>query len=126
MKIAIPTENGMLCPHFGHCGLFTIIDVDPESKAIKEVKTVTPPQHDKGVLPAWLHNMGCTHVIAGGMGGRAVALFQQSGIQVVCGAQPQKPEALVESFLNDQLETGGNYCEDPSFKLHGRHDCGNH
>jgi predicted Fe-Mo cluster-binding NifX family protein len=126
MKFAIPTENGVLCPHFGHCQLFTIIDVDPDSRLIKEVNNLTPPPHDKGVLPAWLHELGCTHIIAGGMGGRAIALFQQNDIKVIMGAQALKPEKLVESYLNNQLETGDNYCDDPGFKLHGGGNCGNH
>lgn len=125
MKIAIPTENGVLCPHFGHCQLFTIIDVDPDSKIIGKISTATPPPHDIGVLPAWLNELGCTHIIAGGMGGRAVALFQQNGMQVVIGAQALKPEDLVKAYLSNQLKTGSNYCDDPGFKLHGRGDCGN-
>lgn len=126
MKIAIPTENGLLCPHFGHCQVFTIIDVNPETGRIEHIESLNPPPHERGVLPAWLNQLGCTHVIAGGMGGRAVALFQQNGIQVISGVKAQKPEELVNSLLNSQLETDGNYCDDPAFKLHGRHDCGNH
>ncbi len=126
MKIAIPTENGVLCPHFGHCQLFTIFEIEEDTKIIKSVESLTPPPHDMGVLPAWLHELGCSHVIAGGMGGRAVALFQQNGMQVVCGAQVQKPEALVKSFLENRLELGGNLCDDPGFKSHGHDDCGNH
>ena len=126
MKIAIPTADGVLCPHFGHCQLFTVVDVDPESKAIKEVNALTPPPHDMGVLPAWLHEIGCSHVIAGGMGGRAIALFQQYGIQVICGAQVEKPEVLVQAFLENKLQTGANFCDDPGFKNHGHGDCGNH
>jgi predicted Fe-Mo cluster-binding NifX family protein len=126
MKIAIPTESGLLCPHFGHCQLFTIIHVNPDTKNVEKVEDLTPPPHDKGVLPAWLHELGCTHIIAGGMGGRAIALFQQKGIQVVYGAPSGKPEDLVNTFLNDELVTGGNYCEEPGFKKHGRGDCGNH
>ena len=126
MKIAIPTENGMLCPHFGHCQLFTIIDVNPVTKIIEKVDVLTPPPHDIGVLPAWLKEIGCTHIIAGGMGGRAIALFQQNGIHVVYGAPTQKPEDLVTAYLNDELETSSNLCEEPSFKNHGHGDCGNH
>jgi predicted Fe-Mo cluster-binding NifX family protein len=126
MKIAIPTENGMLCPHFGHCQLFTIIDVNTETAKIEQVNTMNPPPHERGVIPAWLNQIGCTHIIAGGMGGRAIALFQQNGVKVVCGAPPQKPEELVEAFLNNELETGGNLCDDPGFKRHGQGDCGHH
>ena len=126
MKVAVPTENGLLCPHFGHCQLFTIINVNPESKQIENVETLNPPPHDKGVLPAWLTQLGCTHIIAGGMGGRAIALFEQKGVHVVCGAPALKPEDLVKAHLNDELDTSGNLCEDPSFKKHGHGDCGNH
>lgn len=126
MKVAIPTENGVLCPHFGHCQLFTIIDVDPASKKIERVETLNPPPHDIGVLPAWLKEIGCTHIIAGGMGGRAIDLFQQNGVQVVCGAPAQKPEDIIKAYLNDELDTGGNLCEEPGFKKHGHGDCGNH
>jgi predicted Fe-Mo cluster-binding NifX family protein len=126
MKIAVPTENGVLCPHFGHCNLFAILDIDPETKTIKAVNNMTPPPHDVGVLPAWLHQLGCTHIIAGGMGGRAIALFQQNGIQVICGARIEKPEVLVEYFLNNKLETGSNYCDEPGFKPDGHDNCGNH
>jgi ATP-binding protein involved in chromosome partitioning len=126
MKIAIPTENGVLCPHFGHCELFTIIDVDPQSKEIERTETLSPPPHERGVLPAWLNGLGCTHIIAGGMGGRAIALFQQNGVEVVYGAPSQKPEDLVLAFLNGQLETSSNLCDLPGFKNHGRGQCGNH
>ena len=126
MKVAVPTENGMLCPHFGHCQLFTIINVNPESKQIENVETLNPPPHDKGVLPAWLMQLGCTHIIAGGMGGRAIALFEQKGVQVMCGAPALKPEDLVKAYLNDELKASGNLCEDPSFKKHSHGDCGNH
>jgi len=126
MRVAIPTENGALCPHFGHCQLFTIIDVDPDSKKIIETKTMTPPPHDKGVLPAWLREMGCSHIIAGGMGGRAIGLFQQSNIQVICGVAPQKPEALVKAFMNGELRAGNNLCDDPGFKAQGQGHCGSH
>jgi len=126
MKIAIPTENGVLCAHFGHCQLFTIIDVDPESKKIKSVNELNPPPHDIGVLPAWLHELGCTHIIAGGMGGRAIALFQQNEVHVVCGAPSLKPESLVTAYLSNELETGNNYCDEPGFKAHGHTDCENH
>jgi predicted Fe-Mo cluster-binding NifX family protein len=28
MRIAIPMAGGTLCPHFGHCEQFAIVDVD--------------------------------------------------------------------------------------------------
>ena len=37
MKIAIPTADGKLCPHFGHCEAFTFAEID---EATKEIKTI--------------------------------------------------------------------------------------
>ncbi|MFH1373367.1 MAG: NifB/NifX family molybdenum-iron cluster-binding protein [bacterium] len=122
MKIAIPTVDGVLCPHFGHCQQFAILDVDPETKSINEVEMLTPPPHEPGVLPAWLNQMGCTVIIAGGMGGRAVGIFQQNGIEVIMGAPNGKPEEIVAAYLNSKLTTGANPCDDPAF--HGDKRCG--
>ena len=119
MKVAIPTENGAVCPHFGHCEVFTIVDVDPETGELSEVRTMNPPPHERGVIPAWLNQLGCTHIIAGGMGHRALALFQQSGVQVVSGTPAMKAEEAVKALLNGQLEGGANPCNDPGFRRHG-------
>ncbi len=111
MKIAIPTANGVLCPHFGHCQQFAIIDIDPETKSISSSEMVTPPPHEPGVLPRWLSEMGCNMIIAGGMGQRAVGMFQQNGVEVVVGAPVAKPEEIVTAYLSGTLQTGGNACD---------------
>ena len=111
MKIAIPTVNGELCLHFGHCQQFAVLDVDPETKSITASEMLTPPPHEPGVLPAWLSEMGCNMIIAGGMGGRAIQLFQQNGIDVVIGASAEKPEDIVMAHLNGELQSGQNLCD---------------
>ncbi|MCK4372270.1 MAG: NifB/NifX family molybdenum-iron cluster-binding protein [candidate division Zixibacteria bacterium] len=122
MKIAIPTVDGLLCPHFGHCQQFAVLDVDPETKSVTASEMLTPPPHEPGVLPAWLSQMGCNIIIAGGMGGRAVDMFQQNGIKVVIGAPNGKPEEIVIAYLSSELTTGANPCDDPAF--HGDKPCG--
>ena len=52
-----------------------------------------------------------THIIAGGIGQRAIALFQQQGIEVFYGALQKKPEDLVLDFLNNTLVTFQNKCD---------------
>ncbi|HOP06565.1 MAG TPA: NifB/NifX family molybdenum-iron cluster-binding protein [candidate division Zixibacteria bacterium] len=125
MKIAIPTANGVLCPHFGHCQQFAIIDATVETKTIDNIEMHTPPPHEPGSFPKWLGEMGCDVIIAGGMGGRAVELFEQAGIEVVMGAASDKPEEIVLAFLADQLATGANPCDDPNFhdEAHGSDQC---
>ena len=34
MKIVIPTLDGKLCAHFGHCETFSFVEVNPETKEI--------------------------------------------------------------------------------------------
>jgi predicted Fe-Mo cluster-binding NifX family protein len=111
MRIAIPTVNGKLSAHFGHCQQFAIIDVDDEAKKIKGSEMLTPPAHEPGVLPQWLGGMNVQIIIAGGMGNRAQQLFVQNQIQVLCGAPDAEPTELVEQYLNKTLVTGDNICD---------------
>ena len=109
MKFAIPLANGKLTAHFGHCREFALIEV--EGNEITKKETIVPPPHEPGVLPAWLHSLGASVIIAGGMGGRALSLFEQNGIKVVTGASAGEPEELVKSYLNNTLATGDNVCD---------------
>jgi Mrp family chromosome partitioning ATPase/predicted Fe-Mo cluster-binding NifX family protein len=107
--VAVPLAGGRLCSHFGHCEQFALVETE-NGKVIG--KTLhTPPPHEPGVLPNWLHEMGANIVIAGGMGSRAQQLFGERGIRVVTGAAGDAPEALVEQFLADRLITGANVCD---------------
>lgn len=111
MKIAIPTANGRLCMHFGHCEKFTLIDVEPTTKTIQKVEPVDPPPHEPGVLPHWLAERGADLVIAGGMGQRAQSLFEEQNIKVITGAPADTPEKIAQAYLNNALETGANGCD---------------
>ncbi len=107
--IAIPTAQNCLCPHFGHCETFAIYETN-DGKVTNETNLVPPP-HEPGVLPAWLASHGITHVIAGGMGHRAITLFNQHNIQVLVGAALKPPGTLIDEFLNGDLETSINLCD---------------
>jgi predicted Fe-Mo cluster-binding NifX family protein len=109
MKIAIPLADGKLTAHFGHCQEFALIDV--KGNEITKKETLVPPPHEPGVLPAWLHDLGASVIIAGGMGGRAIDLFKQNSINVIIGAPALEPEELVKSYLNNTLATGANVCD---------------
>ena len=111
MRIAIPLANGELCMHFGHCESFALVDVDEKAGTIGKTVYLTPPPHEPGVLPRWLHEQRATVIIAGGMGMRAQQLFAQQEIQVVVGAPAAPPEVLVKGFLDGTLKTGQNVCD---------------
>ena len=111
MKIAIPLADGRLCMHFGHCEQFALVEVDEAAKTVGETELLTPPAHEPGVLPRWLHEQGATVIIAGGMGMRAQQLFTQNNITVVVGAPADEPEKLVSAYLSGTLKTGDNVCD---------------
>ncbi len=108
-RIAIPLENGILSSHFGHCRQFAIIDA--EDHTVTNESLVVPPPHEPGLLPAWLAEKGVTDVIAGGMGQRAITLFNQQNINVFVGAEIKKDTELANDLLNDRLVAGANYCD---------------
>ena len=111
MKVAIPTADGCLTMHFGHCREFTIAEVDSAAGAITRVETLPPPPHEPGVLPRWLHEQGVELVIAGGMGRRAQSLFAQNGITVHVGAQSAPAEDVLAAYLAGDLSMGANPCD---------------
>lgn len=111
MRIAVPVTGGVLSSHFGHCERFVLFDVNADGKTVGGTQEITPPPHEPGTFPRWLHEQGATVIIAGGMGSRAQSLFGQNDIQVVVGASGGEPDAIVRSFLDGRLETGANICD---------------
>ncbi|MBF0301389.1 MAG: NifB/NifX family molybdenum-iron cluster-binding protein [Oligoflexia bacterium] len=111
MKIAIPTASGVLCNHFGHCEIFTIFEVDEKNKTILTKEEITPPPHEPGKLPPWLASHGVNVILTGGMGKRALDLFDEKGIKVIVGVSADKPEELVEKYMKKALVGGQNVCD---------------
>jgi len=107
--IAVPTSNGLLDGHFGHCQQFAMVKV--EEHTIKEISYVDAPPHQPGLLPPWLAERGATDIIAGGMGQRAIALFNERGVNVFVGAPALAPEEIVQGFLQETLRFSANYCD---------------
>lgn len=111
MKIAVPTSGGRLSPHFGRSDEFVLIDIDTASQRITSEERVVPPPHGPGVIPQWLNGFNVDVIIAGGMGVRAIQLFQAAGIKVVRGAVVETPEILVRDYLTDRLILGPDACD---------------
>ena len=109
MKIAIPTANGKLAMHFGHCEKFTIYDINDE-KIENKVEEVPPP-HEPGVLPKWLGEKQVNVIIAGGMGQRAQQLFAANNIKVIVGAQAEDTDMIIKNYIAGSLSTGENCCD---------------
>lgn len=110
MKVAIPLAEGKLSPHFGHCEKFTVFNIDMEKKEVKKKEDFVAPPHEPGLLPKWLAEKNVNMIIAGGMGQRAQALFKSNNIEIIIGAASLTPEELIESLVNNELESGQNFC----------------
>jgi len=116
-RIAIPIAGNLLSEHFGHCQAFAFVDV--ENKIISKITMMDPPEHQPGTYPRWVASNGATDVIAGGMGAKAVKLFNEAGVNVFVGAPIDSPTNLVNNFMADKLKLNANYC--------GHHgECGSH
>jgi predicted Fe-Mo cluster-binding NifX family protein len=121
LRIAVPTDNGRFSTHFGGAGHFTIFDVDEAARAIVTQASCTPPPHERGAFPRWLNEQGVRVVLAGGMGPRAVQIFQHFGIETVLGIDGGEPEQLVRAYLDGTLAATGEGCSGGAL-----HNCGGH
>jgi len=108
-KIAIPMENGELCAHFGHCQKFAIIEI--KDGQIAGIEEVVPPEHQPGLYPRWIAGYDVTDVIAGGMGQKAITLFNEQKINVFVGAPIKGATDLVKDFIENKLTLTANYCD---------------
>ena len=51
MKYAVPVVDGKMSQHFGHCQIFSLFEVDEQSKTITGREDLPSPEHQPGVLP---------------------------------------------------------------------------
>jgi len=106
-KIAVASEGQMVTTHFGECQNFNIYET--EDKQIVKSESLVNPGHRPGFLPKFLHEMGVNVVIAGGMGERAIGLFDQNGIEVFLGASGEA-KAAAEAYLQGTLKSLNSVC----------------
>lgn len=108
-KIAVPLAGGKLSLHFGHCDQFAVVTIENNEVVREEI--LTPPEHQPGTYPRFLADQGVSDVIVGGIGQRAVDIFQQNNIAVKTGAELKTLTELTSDFINETLVTGVNSCD---------------
>lgn len=109
-KIAIPVDNEeVLDAHFGHCRFFYVVTV--EEGNIVTTEKIVPPPHEPGLLPKWLAESKVTDIVAGGMGQKAIQLFNSNNVNAFVGAPKIKAAELVQAFLKEELSFTANYCD---------------
>ena len=109
MKIAIPSSHpggleALLGAHFGHCDLYTLIDM--EEGAITDNAVIPNVPHQQGGCMAPVQHLashGVNVLIAGGMGLRPLMGFNQMGIDVYFGGGVQTVGDAVQAFIEGRL-----------------------
>lgn len=118
MKIALPTRDGHIDDHFGHCDHFTIMTLD-EEKNIMKIETMDSPEGCgcKSDIAPVLADKGVKVMLAGNMGQGAVNILSNNGIQVIrgcSGAIDDVAAKWIAGDLQDNLITCNH------------HDCDHH
>lgn len=109
IKIAVASENEMVTEHFGHCVNFNIFVAD--EKEISKSESIPNPGHRPGFLPNFLNDMGVNVIISGGMGGGAIEIFNEKGIEVIVGASGNA-KAAAQAYLQGSLKSTGSICHE--------------
>ncbi len=108
-RIAVPSTvpgglEAEVGAHFGHCDLYTIIDV--ENGVVTSVSTLPNVPHQQGGCMAPVNHLasnGVNLLIAGGMGMRPLMGFNQVGIDVFYGADAPSVGIAVDALLKGAL-----------------------
>lgn len=116
MKAAISTDGEYVSIHFGRCPSFTIVDM--QDGCVMTKTEIPNPGHRTGFLPQYLHEKGVECIVAGGMGGRAVDLFEQFQIRPILGFTGTIEEAI-NGLLDGSLESGESLCQPGAGKGYG-------
>ena len=113
-RIAVPSNekgglDGTRAGHFGHCDVFTIIDV--KDGKIENVSTIQNQEHVQGgcMVPVnLLAQYNVNALIVGGIGMRPLMGFNQVGINVYYEAERQEIKPVVEDLILGKLNIIGN------------------
>jgi predicted Fe-Mo cluster-binding NifX family protein len=108
--VAIPSSipgglESALGAHFGHCDLYTLVEVTDGQ--VQKVRTLPNVPHQQGGCMAPVNHLaqnGVNILIAGGMGMRPLMGFNQVGIDVFYGAGVQTVGDAVNAFLGGSLQ----------------------
>ena len=109
-RIAVPSMenggiNGQRAGHFGHCDVFTLIDV--EEGGIKNISILSNKEHVQGgcMVPVnLLADNKVNALVVGGIGMRPLMGFGQVGIDVYYDGERQNIKPVVEDLIAGKLQ----------------------
>lgn len=116
-KVAVPTRDGVVDDHFGHCAYYTIFTL--VANRITATDRMPSPEGcgcKSGIAPV-LAAAGVRVMLAGNMGEGAKRVLEQNGIRVVRGCHGAVTE-LIEAYLAGRVVDSGEGCH--------THECHDH
>lgn len=120
-KIAVPTRDGRVDDHFGHCAFFTLLTLD--GGRVVERATLPSPEGCgcKSDIASVLRDAGVETMLAGNMGAGALGVLARHGIRAVRGCSGPVEE-VAAAYLRGELHDSGEGCH-----AHGEgHSCPGH
>ncbi len=109
MKIAVPSINGQVDEHFGHCKEFLVFRAEGGGLVEDGVISSLEGCGCKSGVAAELARAGVTHLVAGNMGEGAIRVLASHGIKVARGASGNA-KAAAQAFLDGDLKDSGLGC----------------
>jgi predicted Fe-Mo cluster-binding NifX family protein len=107
--------------HFGRCPYYVFVDT--EGSEVKAVQAIDNPyfnNHVPGMVPQFINEQNVNVMIAGGMGPRAVGMFESFGIEVATGVGG-KVENVLRAYLDGKV-SGTVPCSHDHQNSCGGHD----
>ncbi len=108
MKLAVTYENGNVFEHFGRTSQFKVYTIEDGKIVASEVVDTEGIGHE--ALAILLAKNDIEVLICGGMGEGAKAALSEAGLEVYSG-QSGDADAVVEAYLNGEIESKGVTCD---------------
>lgn len=117
MKIALPTRDGRIDDHFGHCDHYTVVTIENGAVVVQEDLASPQGCGCKSDIAPTMARMGIRLLLAGNMGQGALNVLTANGIKVIRGCSGPIEDVLA-AYLAGTLKDNQISCD--------HHDCGNH
>ena len=123
MRIVVSSDtdrklDSSVSHHFGRCPFFTIVDfVGDRITSVESTENPYFNAHSPGQVPSFIRSLEADVMLAGGMGRRAISIFESFGISCSSGAAGSVKSA-VENYIAGSLP-GASPCRESIEHSHG-------
>lgn len=111
MIFAIPTRDGQVDHHFGHCAYYTVVEVNDQKEIVRTFTLDSPEGCGcKSNIAYQMQEMGITLMLAGNIGQGAVNKLASCGIEVIRGCEGDVMQ-LAKDYLDGKVKDNEQVCD---------------